>query len=243
LNFKDEMKKLTACPIDWETETGRLDWRESVLEFDWQRTLIQCVSQYAVRAEELELNPDLLDILGAEPEPDIVIENLKPGWKKAEKAYKEQAGRLRSLEFQTPSEYGKHFVAGLDRAKTLSRTRNSDSLFFKNYSSAETKNVFWTWFFQFFDPVALPEDYEDLVTPDTNQYRSPQGRFWKKFLHCHHLRICMEARSLIGACEGEETSFVCFDVHIGSKTVHCFPISRTEALKMMGDDGIIFVDS
>jgi hypothetical protein len=239
LTFKDEMKRLMACPTDWETETGRHDWHASVLEFDWQRTL----TRYAVRAEELEFDADLIDLFGDEPEPDIVIENLKLGHSQAKDAYDEQAGRLKGLVFQTPSEYGKHFVPNLDRTKTLSRTRKSHSLFFKNYSSAELKTVFWTWFFQFFDPVALLEDYEDLVTPDTNRYRSPQGRFWQKFLHSHHLRVCMEVRSLIGACEGEETPFVCFEVHIGSKTVHGYPISRTEALEMMGDGGIVFVES
>jgi hypothetical protein len=45
----------------------------------------------------------------------------------------------------------------------------------------------------------------------------------------------MEARSLIGACEGEETPFACFDVHIDSKTVHCYPLSRNEALEMIAN--------
>jgi hypothetical protein len=105
-------------------ETGRHDWRESVLEFDWQRTLIK----HAHRAEELEFDPDLLEI-GEEPEPDMVIANLKLGWGQADKAYEEQAGRLKSLTFQTPSEHGKHFVPNLDGAKTLSRTRNSTPFF------------------------------------------------------------------------------------------------------------------
>ena len=235
----EKMKKLIACPIDWEMETGRQDWRESVLEFDWQRTL----RRHAVRAEEVQFNPDLQNLYEHEPEPEIVIENLTLARSQAKKKYHEQAGRLAGLIFQTPSKHGKHYVPNLDHSTALSRTRNGRSLFFCNYDSAKLRNVYWTWFFQFFQPIVSLEDYEELVTPDSRRYRSAQGGLWKRFLHCHQLRLGMKTSSLIGACEGEETSYVCFDVHVGSKTVHCFPIGRADASEMMGDDGIIVVDS
>jgi hypothetical protein len=45
----------------------------------------------------------------------------------------------------------------------------------------------------------------------------------------------------VGACDGELTSFLCYDIHIDAKIVHCYPVSEADAKRIM-DGGEIVVN-
>jgi hypothetical protein len=233
MDLESEYIHLVSCPTDWKEETTQ-DWGPSVLQFDWHHVLLN----NAVRREDVAFEPETDLLWRGDPNLGIIVHDLKLRRKQAKEMYKERAGRLAGIEFLTPSEHGKHFVPNLSEAKILERTRNGPSLFFKNHSSAELKAAFWQWFFWFFGTIVGYEEYEEMITPGTDLYRSCRGRHWDKFIHNHELRICLENAKPLGGCEGEQSAFVCFDIHIDSRQGHCYPVAHSEALRIMGGDGV-----
>ena len=181
--------------------------------------------------------------MAGDPDLEIVVHDLSLRRETTEQMYKKRAGRLVGLTFLTPSEHGKHFVPNLSEAKILERTRDRPSLFFKNHSSADLRSAFWQWFFWFFGTISCHEEYEEMITPGTKLYGSSRGRHWDRFIRNHELRICMENAKPIGGCEGEQSAFLCFDIHIGSRRIHCYPVTQSEALRILGSDGVELIQS
>jgi hypothetical protein len=68
----------------------------------------------------------------------------------------------------------------------------------------------------------------------SEQFAAEEARLWRKFLSASHLRIVVDTLKPIGASSGEMTTLICYDLHIDSKTVHCYPVS--------GDDSRIIMD-
>ncbi|MGA3323468.1 MAG: hypothetical protein ABSF45_03270 [Terriglobia bacterium] len=137
----------------------------------------------------------------------------------------------------------KHAAAELTEDAILSHTRNGPSLFYQSYSASDLKNTFWSWFLCFFGIVNSRHLYYAFVTPNTADYNRSRANLWRKFLAEPHLRIAFDAMRPIGACHGASTSYVCFDIHIDGKIVHCYPITSDEAARIMGKDDIERIDA
>lgn len=69
--------------------------------------------------------------------------------------------------------------------------------------------------------------------PDEDLYHAPVGKLWQKFLNDTKLRICMNTLQLMGACNGELSSFLYYEIHVDAKTVHCYQVSEAEAERIM----------
>lgn len=195
---------------------------------------------------------DLLDDTGDTYELDQLLSNLGLRRDDAVKLYMTRAGRLAGLAFLTPAEHGKHFRATVPREEVAVRSKEGPSLFWVNYSSEQLKSTFWVWFQMYFDSMLADESgnffiypmivYDRVIKPGEDLYNTPVGKLWQKFLSHTSLRICMDTLQPVGACDGDLTSFLCYDIHIDAKTAHCYPVSETEAQRIMEGGEVVIND-
>jgi hypothetical protein len=152
--------------------------------------------------------------------------------------YNRNGARLAGLQFVIASKLGKHFIGRLDGAAIIHQTRHGPSLFFKDYNETDLRQAFWFWFFDFFYFCTSLYEYREILSKDRS-IDHPRYEFWQSFLHNHSIRICFDVNGAVGASAGQETNFICFDVHIDAKVVHAYPVSAAEAVQMMGEGNIV----
>jgi hypothetical protein len=112
----------------------------------------------------------------------------------------------------------------------------------ENYDSERLKSAFWAWFAAFFEGTTTELEYCRLLEEDCPEYNTTAGVLWRRFLNEHHLRISMNTLRPVGASGGQLTSFICYDVHLGSKIVHCYPVTGIEAVDIMGEGELVIND-
>jgi hypothetical protein len=232
---KEELIALTACPVDWENETGLADCDFGPLEYNWYYMLRQrAINEYEIiynNIDEILLNEN-------DEELGNLVKNAALRRPAAMKDYSYQAGRLSGLKFMTASERGKHFLPGARRPAVVRATATGPSLFFKDYGASDLREAFWLWFLMFFDFCGSFMEYRELLSPECSPPKHPRHQVWQNFLQEHQVRICFDTVASIGASAGEETHYVCFDVHVAAKTAHAYPVTRDEAVTIMGDGNI-----
>jgi hypothetical protein len=237
LSLVNEYERLIACPIQWSKEVPGSELDFSILVYDWQVVL----GKNTVSGEEHSY--DLDDgFIHEDPELEHVVELLRLRHCAAVTAYKRRSGRLAGMTFLSRDRHGKHFVPPLYKRKVVERSRNGISLFFKVHNPDHLRETFWHWFTWYFGDVLSLEEFQELITPGTQEFNSAKGQVWQKFMKDHQLRICLDAMNPVGATAGEETSILCFDIHIDNKTVHAYPVSRTEAVRIMNSEMIDAID-
>jgi hypothetical protein len=236
-----KLEDLVKCPLDWEKKFGPDAWWLSLPQLDWYYSF----AQHAVDYSELPLDLPQVDIDYEDPEElRRLLANISDRRPAAEKLYMTRAGRLYDLTFMTPAEHGKHFAARMTEKDALERSRETGiSFFFKNYSSADLERAFWAWFWLTFQNVQSYGEYEEFLDPEAELSKSPEAALWHRLLSETGLRICTDTLLPVGACNGEPTSFLCYDMHFGSKTAHCIPVSEAEAKRIMGDLEILGNDA
>jgi hypothetical protein len=252
-----ELEELMRCPVDWEGETHIENWEWSIVHLDWLHCLGECMAEGA----DVPITPDDYDELFEDAketyEIDHLLINLRLRRPEAVDLYRRRAGRLSGLNFMTPAEHGKHFRATVSKKEVAARSKNGPSLFWADYRSDLLRSTFWFWFQMFFDSVLWEQSSPFLIAPmivygrindDENEPANhlrytPVGKLWQRFMHDTNLRICMDALQPVGGCDGLLTSFLCYDLHIDAKTVHCYPISGEEAERIMQGGEIIGNDS
>jgi hypothetical protein len=240
---REELNALIKCPIDWISETGEEEGVVSILQYDWYH----CLNEHAVSADEHVTDLDGFDHEEFDPEQlRRLIANLE--LRKCEKidCHKKRAGRLAGLRFRRPSEDGKHFIAGGDRLYLQSHSRGRISYFYTDYRSADLRAAFWSWFFRFFFPVASLDVYEEMLTPGTEDNVSYYGQLWYRFLDpqlpAGPLRVCFDCLGPVGGSSGKETSHICYDIDLSTRTAHAYPVSKSEAEQIMGDGPVCGID-
>jgi hypothetical protein len=248
-----ELHQLMRCPVNWEADTLTENWEWSILHLDW----LHCLEERIPDGSDIPVTPEEYDDLLGDPkdayELDHLLINLRLRRPEAVELYMKRAGRLAGLTFMTPAEHGKHFRATVPKDEVAMRSKDGPSLFGVTYSSERLKSTFWTWFQMFFDSAVAYESnnffvshmivYNCVNEPDGELYGNPVGKLWQKFLTLTNLRICMDTLRPVGACDGELTSFLCYDIHIDAKTAHCYPVSEAEAQRIMGGGEVVMNDS
>lgn len=229
---KIELQQLMQCPVNWDAETLEENWEWSILHLDW----LHCLRERMTEGSDVPVTPYEYDELFEDEkdlnELDHLLINLRLRRAEAVELYMKRAGRLSGLVFMTPAEHGKHFRATVPKVQVAERSKGGPSLFWVNYTNEQLKSTFWVWFQMYFDSVLADESsnffvypmivYGRLIEsdnePDEDLYHTPVGKLWQKFLNDINLRICMNTLRPVGACDGELTSFLCYDIHIDSKS-------------------------
>jgi len=237
LSLVNEYNRLIACPIEWTKEApgSELDFR--ILLYDWQAVL----AENTISGEERSFDLDE-DFIHEDPELEHIVEVLRSRHCAAKNAYKSRSGRLAEMRFLSQAGHGKHFVPPMSRSEVLARSRNGASLFFKVHSAEHLRQTFWHWFTWYFGDLESLEEFQEFITPCSEQFKSEKGQTWQRFMRNHKLRVCLDAMKPVGASAGKETSLLCIEIHIDSRTVHSYPVSREEALLIMDGSTIQCID-
>jgi hypothetical protein len=235
-----ELDALMKCPYDWFEITGH-PFEDSILQADWQYALGK------IGFEDTDLpftdwERQLLE--GEEGEINYLVELLKIRCCETKRFYNSNcAGRLRNLHFMTPAEQGRHYIQGLDKNEAIRFTNKNkkESLFFENVSSSELKQEFWDWVMRYCGSPWDHPSYVSMMEPDADldeQGDSNQDLvLWRRLLNTSHIRICMKLNRPIGASAGVVTNLICYDIHVDTNIVHCFPVTEADAKKILGDAG------
>lgn len=231
---------LLACPVDWEAETGLEDYDFSPLTMDWE----YCVRRHSMGEEEAYLVHQFL--AGYEIELDLETEhhlrNLAERRAMAVAAYMTRSGRLHRLDFIRPSAHGKHYVASATRAQLVAKSKGGISYFMTDHSPEDLAATFWDWLFPFFGCVPDQEMFEILRGQVIPHWPS-QSRIWQAITSRHQIRIAFGAVTPVGFVKGQESEYICLDLHLDNKVVHAYPVSETEAKEIMGTDALEYVDA
>src|SRR5579859_2704682 len=232
MTLEDQYRQLVASPVDWKRETSLSNIGDyTILVANWEKTL----RNHVARAQDVACDSELQVLVLGTSELDRIVQNLKSVRSDAEQMYKKNgAGRLEGLTFMKPSEQKKHLAHGQSEVEALTR-HGKPSLFVRNFTADEIKTAFWEWFLAFFDCVFSVGDYDELLNSNSqlSEFNRAQAKLWRCFLEESRVRVCANENSAIGASNGKTTSFVCFDVNIDSKCVHCFPVTQAEAAQIM----------
>jgi hypothetical protein len=86
------------------------------------------------------------------------------------------------------------------------------------------------------------DGYEEMLRPGTDHNLSYYGQLWRTFLSEPQLRIAVNCIRPVGASDGEETCYICLDIHVAAKTAHSYPIGRAKADQIMGNAPVFCVD-
>jgi hypothetical protein len=234
----NELRKLLKCPLDWFEVTNH-PFEGSILEADWQ----YAVGAMAVDPDDIPFDEDWIDVDFDEDEIVHAVDVLRNRRDETRHFYETKcAYRLYKLDFKTPAEHGKHFIQGLDEARTISRTKHGFSLFLRNLDSEFLRQRFWDWVIRYFDIYSDRDSYRAMMDPDEEDYNEEKAKLWRNLLSKTHSRLCWRFNAPIGASNGELTSFICYDVHIDTEVVHCYPVTETQAGEIMGDAELVNSD-
>jgi hypothetical protein len=225
----ERIKAIIRCPIAWSDVSKIEDFEPRWLLLDWYASL----TKFAVSSDEAAIFSDMAEFedLLINDENDLdTLKNIEWRMPEATALYRAKSGRLSSLEFLKPSTQGKHFRPGLSVSQILKLSKRGPSLFFRDISQLELKIAFWTWFDGFFWTSLGLDDFIEMKSDKDDE---AQFHVWNCFMTDHQKRIAVNARTIIGASNGEATSRVCFDLHLDSRTVHAYPVSELESTDIM----------
>jgi hypothetical protein len=224
------------CPADWESETGLKDFDYGPVEHNWYYAF----AREAVAEEEGLICDIVDDILIDDDDPELpeLVKNAEFRRPRVVERYFREGGRLAGLEFITASKFGKHFIAKMGRREIIRRIDQGPSLFFKDHNENDLQQAFWLWFLDFFYFCNSLYEYREILSDD-RLIDHPRYRFWQSFLDDHSIRICFDVNGPVGASAGQETNFICFDVHMDAKRVHAYPVTGAEASKVMGEGNVV----
>jgi hypothetical protein len=240
------LKQLMDCPVDWSKEFPDDEaWFSSLPYLDWY----YCLSLHSVDADDLPYEPYEFEELSDHPEElRRMIINLEERRPRSVELYMKRAGRLKGLRFMTPADQRKHFVGNADPEELKRRSRNGPSLFFTSYSSHHLEKTFWYWFQMYLGlPLSQidnpPHLYYDFIEGRSEESNTPEARLWRRFLSDPHLRIVIDTMDPVGASKGEMTTLICYDLHLDSKIVHCYPVAPPDAARIMEGGNALVDDS
>ena len=234
-----ELRELLKCPLDWTKVTNR-PFEGTILEADWQ----YAIGATAPDPDDIPFE-DILEVYDYDDEEiERAVEVLKDRQCETREFYKTKcAYRLYDLNFMTPvQQAAKHAVKKLDESQILSGTKRGPSIFLRSLDSAYLRQQFWDWLICYFDAYADRESYHFMMDPDDEIYNDEKAKLWRGFLSQPHTRFSWRFDQPIGASRGALTSFVCYDIHLDTKAVHCFPVPEAEATEIMGDAPLVTSD-
>lgn len=217
-----EVLNLCLCPVRWEELSGfgvvcpdALD----LLNTEW----LQVVDNRCVSTEDSSLVEDILfDRESFEPPEQSTLINLAMRRPEMETAYMGGVGRLGSLRFMRPSDYGKHWSpAGSKRRNPVI------SYFYRDWRSETLASMFWSWF----DDMLLMADEDGRYEPIT--FVRDVGELWKTFRTGRRVRIAVNATEPVGEMGGGPLHHVAIDIDIAGGDVHAYPVSEAEAKAIM----------
>lgn len=234
----NELRELLKCPLDWFEVTNR-PFEGSILEADWQ----YAVGAMAVDPGDIPFDEDWIEADFDEDDIVHAVDVLRNRRDETTDFYETKcASRLYKLDFKTPAEHGKHFIQGLDEVQIISRTKHGFSLFLHNLDSAFVRQRFWDWAIHYFDDYCDRDSYRAMMDPDEDFYSEEKAKLWRNLLSQPHTRLCWSFDAPIGASRGALTNFICYDIHIDARVVHCYPVTEAEARDIMGDAELVNSD-
>ncbi len=218
-----EVLDLTLCPARWEEVLGFGEACPDALELlltEW----LQVVDGRCVSTEDSSLVEDILfDRESYEPPDRSTLINLALHRPAMELAYMQGVGRLASLNFMRPSDYGKHWSA------TSSKRRDPRiSYFYRNWRSATLASMFWSWFDDMMVMAGDGGRYEPIT------FMREVGTLWQTFRTGSRMRVAVNATRPVGEMGGQPLHHVAIDIDIAGGDVHAYPVSEAQATTIMG---------
>jgi len=249
------LRSALACPIDWPSITG-LDWAPAFLELEWLRTMdAGCPEREASEFSwQLDLTPNGF-AASTDAELEHVCAVLNRARPTAEKAYRLGIGRLARLHFLAPRDHeqGKHACGGRSREEIMTHTIRGPSRFFFEFEASDLRVAFWLCLITLFDPYDDPALFDTIWDPDapspgiydnlTAAEHKARATIWLNLHSAHQHRLALDIASVVGATKGNSTDCMALDVHFDTSVVHAYPISRDEAVRIMGDPMLVVMDN
>lgn len=235
-----QLRELLKCPLDWVPVINR-PFEGSLPEADW----LYAVGAMAVDPDDIPFEEDWIDINFDVRELLHAVDVLNNRRCETKKFYMAHcAAQLHSLQFITASDQAKHYVAGLNETQIIARTKGKDkpSLFVKSFSSDDLRNAFWDWVEFYYEPYRDRESYACIMKrhdDSEEEYDDERAKLWRRLLSEPRTRICWRMDSVIGASEGIPADHICYDVHLHTRTVHCFPVTEAKARDIMREAPIV----
>jgi hypothetical protein len=225
---------LVQCPVIWDSTDRSSELVDEMVGL-WEDTCKrhQC-EQEADWALEDSVNEQLYD---DEQDYDVVASDLAylEHWIPIARAeYVDATRRFWNLRVAGPDEYDKHYPHAREDVPAIrkrTRGRQTASVLYPGVSAAHLGDALWMELCILIDR-AKPDDSGGA----DNAYAKAAG-IWKKIVQDDRVRVALHSTSVVGASEGEDTQWLCFELNASSQIAHAYPISEAKALGIM--DGLI----
>lgn len=230
-----EVQEGLACPIEW----GPVFRVEGKIDFiPLERLWTSVVESFAVDGEADFLGGSfLLDELSDEDLQSIQI-NVRTWRDYARSQYRTMTRRFWDLRYAEREEYSKHLPPlgkeGDSKSIQLTSKKDGISKFYRNIPPEDMLSAFFLGIFFHFDQNGIGEDPDAPIRDEG---------LWFKVLESEKCRIAFKTVGPIGASNGQETAFICFELNGSTPIMHAYPISSEEAEKINLGYSIIFTDA
>ncbi|TFZ56067.1 hypothetical protein E4V01_20410 [Methylorubrum sp. Q1] len=247
-DHRQEIEGLMQCPDDWDAIfpdiTAVTDaWHKMDWYYCHQKFCFRGDEQAVIRAMA-ESDESVFDRSGIDWRE--VRDNIAFRRADALNEYCMRAHKIAKITYLSPSYNGKHYI-GSDEKEIVRRSlkNRSVSLFLEDYEPDRLKNGFAQWMINYFNDSTFYDDpnsvnqFEDYISANDESgalYGHVRSKVWRSIFGQHNTRIAFEVAYPVGFKAGKELDHICFDIEMSSKTLHAYPISKQEAVSIMGGE-------
>jgi hypothetical protein len=235
-------KQLVACPVAWSSADMPIElrwrlhgfWVEYLLDSDlWTPSLqnidddgrvdyVEDPLDTVARAIDTEDSDDLLAVASDE---------LQQWIEKAREDYRQRTRRF-TIKVLTQAADQKHFTAqGKSREAIRAMSLDGDGRFYPEITPAILQLALWDLLLLRFDEYVGDVDQfvlDETLKTEASQPRRPTIPTMATCVAPDHVRHDLDARMVIGASKGQDTSIVRFDLDFSTPHAHGYPVRRSD---------------
>jgi hypothetical protein len=164
--------------------------------------------------------------------------NVRTWLEAAKREYCALTRRFWDLRYVERDDYSKHLPPlgsdGNPQLVEIASKKDGISKFYQTIPPDVMLTAFLQGIFFHFD--------QDIIGVDRDAPIRDEG-LWAKLLYSEKCRIAFRTVGPIGASNGFETEFICFELNASTPIVHAYPISSDEAERINLGHSIVYTDT
>ncbi len=219
------------CPVEWDFSERSEELSDGLGMFFWH----EVAASYQVDLEAgWILQPSLIEDESIE---DLTADlaNIATWIERARVEYVSRTRRFWALTVAGPEEYSKHYPSPGESLEAIrSRTdRTQVSSLFPGIRAPDLHEALWEGMSHL-----APISYRliGLLSHDLRH-------LWERVLYEPSIRLAFDTMNPIGACNGFDSDWLCYEIDASTPIAHAYPVSEAEAREIMTMAELPWIDS
>lgn len=231
------IRQLLSCPVIWPREPWTPEMRD-LLVCRWRETCEQFqlsdeLSCFNILDESDEYDESRTDVqsVGTLGGLQWDCDNIEQWIARARQKYLSETRRFWDLVVAGPKLHAKHYPGpAMTEADIMRATqKHAISLLYPGISPSVLSEVLW-------------EGLGALAGHAQQKPSQQLTEFWRSVFSFSRFRIAFDMMNPVGACYGELSTYLCFEVDASAAVAHAYPVSRPEAEEIAQGLPLVGVD-